>query len=82
MKTFGKIMTFVAVLAAIAGAVYVTATYGEQIVAWAKKLLNKARCYCCPDCCDCEDVVAEVAEAEEVPAQENEQEVADTDFEG
>ena len=47
--TIGKIL---AAVAAIAGAVYLIATYGDKIVAWAKKMLN---CSCCCDdecCCD------------------------------
>lgn len=48
MKTFWKVLT---ALAAIAGAVYVIATYGDKIVAWAKKILG-----CCELCtCDCDD---------------------------
>ena len=39
-------------LAAIAGIVYVIATYGDKIVAWAKKIL--ASCPCCNDTCECE----------------------------
>ena len=38
MKTMLKILT---ALAAIAGAVFVVATYGDKIVAFAKKLLGK-----------------------------------------
>ncbi len=66
MKTFFKIMT---ALAAIIGAAYVIATYGDQIVAWAKKLLAK-----CPKCSLEDDFVIEeepVAEAAaEVPVEE------------
>lgn len=51
MKTFLKVL---AALAAIAGAVYVVATYGDKIVAWAKKLLNCC-CNCCNDECCCGD---------------------------
>ena len=61
MKLFAGIMKLLAALAAVAGIVYVIATYGDKIVAWAKKLLN-IEC-CCDDCegcccdgeCDCED---------------------------
>lgn len=62
MKNIIKILT---ALATIAGAVYIIATYGEQIVAWAKKLLNAM-----PKCPDCEE--AEVVEeyTEEAPAAE------------
>ena len=48
MKTVLKLLT---ALAAIAGAVYVIATYGDKIVAWAKKIL--ASCPCCGDKCEC-----------------------------
>ena len=48
MKTVFKILT---ALAAIAGAVYVIATYGDKIVAWAKKVL--ASCPCCDNTCEC-----------------------------
>ena len=39
--TIGKIL---AAVAAVAGAVYLIATYGDAIVAWAKKFLG---CTCC-----------------------------------
>lgn len=78
MKNIVKILT---ALAAIAGAVYIIATYGEQIVAWAKKLLNAMpKCPACEETEVVETVVeepvaeapeaAEDAEAQEVPAQE------------
>lgn len=55
VKTISKILV---ALAAIAGAVYVIATYGDKIVAWAKNLLNSCKCCCgdceCECCCDCE----------------------------
>lgn len=38
MKTAIKLIT---ALAAIAGAIYVISTYGDQIVAWAKKIREK-----------------------------------------
>ena len=38
MKTVLKVLT---ALAAVAGTVYVIATYGDKIVAWAKKILAK-----------------------------------------
>ena len=52
MKVFGTIMKILVALAAIAGAVYAVATYGDKIVAWAKNLLGKC---CCDECCCCED---------------------------
>ena len=48
MKTVLKVLT---ALAAIAGTVYVIATYGDKIVAWAKKIL--AACPCCNNTCEC-----------------------------
>ena len=55
MKVFSVVMKIVVALAAIAGAVYVAATYGDKIVAWAKKLLGKCECCCGCDCdCDCD----------------------------
>ena len=77
MKTVLKVLT---ALAAIAGTVYVIATYGDKIVAWAKKIL--AACPCCNDTCECkcegegececggECKCAEEAAVEEAPAEE------------
>ena len=83
MKTFGKILKVLVALAASAGAVYVVATYGEQIVAWTKKLWNKVQCFCC--CCDsdcCEEVVVEAEAVEEAPAEQATIQAEDADFEG
>lgn len=60
MKTLWKVL---AALAAVAGVVFVVATYGDKIVAFAKKLLGK-----CP-CCECEEAPVEEAAVEE-PAPE------------
>lgn len=38
MKAFNTILKILAALAAVAGAIYVIATYGDKIVAWAKKV--------------------------------------------
>lgn len=63
MKVFNAILKVLAVLAAIAGVVYVVATYGDKIVAWAKKMLGCCNCDCDCDCdCECEDAPAEDAE--------------------
>ena len=64
MKTVLKVLT---ALAAVAGTVYVIATYGDKIVAWAKKLL--ASCPCCSNC-ECTAEPAEEAAAEEAPVEE------------
>ena len=61
MKTALKIL---AALAAIAGVVYVIATYGERIVAWCRGLLSNI---CWEDCCDddfCCDEDIQVDEAD------------------
>ena len=63
MKTFSVIAKVVAALAAVAGIVYVVATYGDKIVAWAKKLLGKG--CCCGECECCEEAAEEVIEASE-----------------
>lgn len=46
MKTVSIVIKVLVALAAIAGIVYVVATYGDKIVAWAKKTLClcKSRC--------------------------------------
>ena len=71
MKNIAKILT---ALATIAGAVYIIATYGEQIVAWAKKILESMpKCPMCKEEDDAEiEVEIEVEEpvAEEAPAAE------------
>lgn len=40
MKTFNAIVKVVTALAAITGAIYILATYGDKIVEWAKNMLN------------------------------------------
>ena len=74
LKTIIKILT---ALAAGAGAVYIIATYGEQIVAWAKKMLASL-----PKCPACEEAEPEIeveieveTAAEEVAAEEPAEEV-------
>ena len=79
MKVFIKL---VLALAAIAGIVYVAATYGDKIVAWSKKMLG-----ICKGCCEGDVIIEETAEetvVEEVPAEEGAvqaPEAAETDFE-
>ncbi len=97
MKIFSAVLKVLAALATVAGIVYVIATYGDKIVAWAKALLRK--CDYCADCdcncdgtCTCEDDCASCAcdtpcEAcsapeEEVAASEEEVVAAEADFEG
>lgn len=95
MKAFSAIVKIVAALATIAGIVYVIATYGDKLVAWAKELLRKfdycADCDCnCDGACTCEDDCTccaceasdEEAPAEEPAADEEEVVAAEADFEG
>lgn len=69
MKVVGTIAKILVALAAVAGAVYVVATYGNQIVVWAKKLLASLPC---SKHCKCEEneCVSESDLAEEVPAED------------
>ena len=95
MRVFSTIMKIVAAAAAIVGAVYVAATYGDQIVAWAKKTLSSlSNCHCCKreapaveeapvEEAPVEESPAEEAPAEEAPdAVESVPEADDSDFEG
>ena len=85
MNTFKTVAKILTALAAVAGAVYLIATYGDKIVAWAKELLAKCPCKCnvddCAECeceCKCEEgececkceCTCEEAPAEEAPAEE------------
>lgn len=80
MKVFKAIVKIAVALAAAAGAVYVVATYGEEIVSRAKKLWSKltsgCSCYCTmsaafdPEEEDAEETAAEEAETAEASAEE------------
>ncbi len=94
MKVIGVIAKVLTALAAVAGAVYVFATYGDRIVAWAKKLLGLLpKCEEPSECVDepveevpaAEDAEAPAEEPAEEPVSEEptEEVVADeADFEG
>ena len=70
MKTFNLIAKIGTALAAAAGAVYVIATYGDQIVAWAKKTLaSMPKCPCCEKDF-AEETPEEAPAAEEAPVAE------------
>ena len=71
MKAMNTIIKILTALAAVAGVIYIVATYGEQIVAWCKKTLESfPKCPCCvKDEADEEAAPAEEA-AEEVVAEE------------
>lgn len=71
MKTLFKLLT---ALAALAGAIYAIATYGEQIVAWARSVMAKLpKCPCCQECTEPEATeetpAEEAAPVEETPAE-------------
>ena len=82
MKTVNTLVKILTALAAIAGVIYVIATYGDKIVAWAKKIMASCPCKCnvddCADCecececkCECEaEAAEEAAPAEEAPVEE------------
>ena len=70
MKTVNTIVKILSALAAVAGAVYIIATYGEQITAWAKKTLaSLPKCPCCKD-----DAPEEATPVEEAPVEEAQEE--------
>lgn len=55
MKVMSIVLKVLAALAAAAGVVYVIATYGDKIVAWAKNLLGMCQCDECEGCeCNCD----------------------------
>ena len=68
MKPVNTIIKILTALAAVAGAVYIVATYGEKIVEWAKKVWSAMPK--CPSCDDEEIEVEFVTETEEEPAAE------------
>ena len=72
MKTVNTIVKILSALAAVAGIVYIIATYGEQITAWAKKTLaSLPKCPCCKD-----DAAEEEAPAEDAAEEAAEEEPA------
>ena len=94
MKAVNVIIKIVVALAAIAGIVYLAATYGDKIVAWSKKMLARIGCCCCDGecececdcdcdcCCDEEELTEEITEeAAEEPVEEAPV-AAEQDFEG
>ena len=81
MKAMNTIIKILTALAAVAGIIYIVATYGEQIVAWCKKTLESfPKCPCCekeeaaeeaaPAEEAAEEVAAEEPAAEEIPVEE------------
>lgn len=72
MKALNTIVKVLTALAAVAGAVYIVATYGERIVDWAKKMWKAMpKCPGCEDAEVVEEYVEETApEAAEASAEE------------
>ncbi len=84
MKVFTNIMKVLAALAAVAGVVYLLATYGDKLVRWAKGLCHRHDCYFTDACdyeedYDCQETPAEAA-APAAPAAEGDH-AEESDFE-
>ena len=70
MKVFNNIVKILTALAAVAGLVYIFATYGEQIAVWCKKTLaSLPKCPCCKEAA-VEEVVEDFEEEEAEEAAE------------
>lgn len=98
MKVLSAIVKVAVALAAVAGAIYVIATYGDQIVAWAKRMLGCVDCLpieedpveeaapisCCEEAAPAEETEPVEEPAAEEPVEQPAGEVVakDTDFEG
>lgn len=82
MKVFGKIMKVLAALAMVAGVIYLLATYGDKICAWARKLLKKFNCCCCGGEEIIVDAPTEEILTEEAVEQEETVQAEEQDFEG
>ncbi len=63
MKAFNVVVKVLVVLAAVAGAVYIAATYGDKIVAWAKRTLRSCKCRDCVTYADFADETVGETEA-------------------
>ena len=71
MKVLNTVVKLLTALAAVAGAVYIVATYGEQIVAWAKKTLAALpKCPCCCGDAEATEKAEQAPAAEEPPVEE------------
>lgn len=76
MKAFWTVVKILAVLAAIAGIIYVIAAYGDKMVAWARKVLNRNKKPIFTYSTSYGEPVGEVGEVDEVGS------LDDEDFEG
>lgn len=89
MNNTAKLIVKIAVaVAAVAGAIFLIATYGNRLAAWAKKLIGKKPCTCEDECtcedgeCTCEDgeCTCECA-CEEAAEEATEEAAVEADFE-
>jgi hypothetical protein len=79
MKAFSTIIKILAVIAAVAGIIFILATYGDQIVAWCKRLLEKVRAY--RNDFDHEGEFGDSYEEFSIPEDDEDSVAADIDFE-
>jgi len=86
MNNTAKLIVKIAVaVAAVAGAIFLIATYGNRLAAWAKKLIGKKPCTCEDECtcedgeCTCECACEEAAE--EATEEATEEAAEESDFE-
>ena len=79
MKAFSTIIKILAVIAAVAGIIFILATYGDQIVAWCKRLLEKVRTY--RNDFDHEGEFSDSYEEFSIPEDDEDSVAADIDFE-
>lgn len=70
MKALNTIVKLLAALAAVLGGIYILATYGEKIVAWAKSVvIDLPDCPCGKDAKPVAETVEEPAAEESAPAE-------------
>lgn len=79
MKAFSTIIKILAVIAAVAGIIFILATYGDQIVVWCKRLLEKVRAY--RNDFDHEGEFGDSYEEFSIPEDDEDSVAADIDFE-
>ena len=54
MNTFKLVAKILTALAAIAGVIYLIATYGDKIVAWVREMVDRFCPKLCTCSCDCD----------------------------
>ena len=76
MKIVSVVAKVLAALAAAVGTIYLLATYGEQIVAWCKKVMNSLpSCQCCSEAEPVAEEAPAAPAAPVAPVAEDEDEV-------